>query len=254
MTRRDSVTPYLAAQVFARDGGCVGERLGALDDCAGRLTLDHVKDYPMMGKRAPSDMRHLVSLCWHHHLDGWATSHRPDLLEIVAEVGAMPTILAIDPGTVQSAWVLFAGGRPVAFDIWPNADLLDALRYGGPTAPGSGYLFEPTISVIEQVASYGMPVGAEVFETVRWAGRFEEALHPTPVVLLPRMAVKMHLCGNSRAKDANIRRALLDKFGGPSFDPKVAVGTKKAPGPLYGIKADLWAALAIAVTFSETRQ
>jgi hypothetical protein len=160
------------------------------------------------------------------------------------------TILAIDPGTVQSAWVLYAGGLPVAFGIWSNADLLDALRSGAPTYAA----FEPAVAVIEQVASYGMPVGAEVFETVRWSGRFEEALHPTPVVLLPRMAVKMHLCGNSRAKDANIRRALLDKFGGPSFDPKVAVGTKKAPGPLYGIHADLWAALAIAVTFAETRR
>jgi hypothetical protein len=49
------------------------------DFCQGRLTLDHVKDQPMIGKRAPSDMAHLVTLCWHHHLDGWATSHRPEL-------------------------------------------------------------------------------------------------------------------------------------------------------------------------------
>jgi hypothetical protein len=159
------------------------------------------------------------------------------------------TILAIDPGTVQSAWVLFANGRPAASGIWPNADLLVALRSGAPTATDAGWqVIEPDLAVIEQVASYGMPVGAEVFETVRWAGRFEEALHPTPVVLLARMAVKMHLCGNSRAKDANIRQALLDKFGG-----KAATGTKKAPGPLYGIHADLWAALAVAVTFVETR-
>jgi hypothetical protein len=41
-----------------------------------------------------------------------------------------------------------------------------------------------------------------------------------------------------RAKDANIRQALIDKLG--------AVGTKKAPGPLYGISGHLWAALAVA--------
>jgi hypothetical protein len=157
----------------------------------------------------------------------------------------MSVILAIDPGTTRSAWVLLRGGRPEAFGIDPNELILWALRAG--TLP-DGTLGRPPVAVIEQVASYGMPVGAEVFETVRWSGRFEEALHPTPVVLLPRMAVKMHLCGNSRAKDPNIRQALLDKFGGKS-----ATGTKKAPGPLHGIHADLWAALAVAVTFAETR-
>ena len=48
------------------------------------LTLDHVKDEPMMGKRAPSDVRHLVTVCWHHHLGGWATSHRPELRQYLA--------------------------------------------------------------------------------------------------------------------------------------------------------------------------
>jgi hypothetical protein len=161
------------------------------------------------------------------------------------------TILAIDPGTTRSAWVEYDPESRCILErgILDNPGLLVRLRVVG------RYVAPPVygVAVIEQVASYGMAVGAEVFETVRWAGRFEEALYPTPVVLLPRMAVKMHLCGNSRAKDANIRRALLDKFGGPSFDPKVAVGTKKAPGPLYGIHADLWSALAIAVTFAETR-
>jgi len=170
----------------------------------------------------------------------------------VARVGPSRTILAIDPGTVQSAWVLFADGRPVAFGIWPNADLLGALRKDAPAyrvfepnAPAYAAL-EGRVAVIEQIASYGMPVGAEVFETVRWSGRFEEALYPTPVAQLPRRDVKLHLCGNSRAKDANIRQALLDRFGGKS-----ATGTKKAPGPLHGIHADLWAALAIAVTYAD---
>ncbi len=49
--------------------------------CDGRLTLDHVKDHLMMGKKAPDDEQHLVTLCWHHHLDGWATAHRPMLRE-----------------------------------------------------------------------------------------------------------------------------------------------------------------------------
>ena len=93
-----------------------------------------------------------------------------------------------------------------------------------------------------------MPVGAEVFETVRWSGRFEEALHPTPVVQLTRKTIVVHLCGSARAKDPNVRRVLMDRFGGDA-----AKGTKARPGPLYGIHADLWAALAVAVTYAETR-
>ena len=87
--RKDPVTQEVALFVIQRDSGCVAVRLGESPaDCSGRLTLDHVKDQPAMGKRAPSDPRHLVSLCEAHHLwSGWATSHRPELrryLEAVA--------------------------------------------------------------------------------------------------------------------------------------------------------------------------
>ena len=78
--RKDAVTAALRAVVLERDEyRCVASDLGVLDACSGRLTLDHVNDQPMMGKRAPSDRAHLATLCWHHHLDGWATSHRPEL-------------------------------------------------------------------------------------------------------------------------------------------------------------------------------
>jgi hypothetical protein len=83
--RKDPVTPELRLAVLERDGGCVAFEW-ATDACKGRLTLDHVKDQPMMGKRAPSDMAHLVTVCEHHHLDGWATSHRPELREYLRSV------------------------------------------------------------------------------------------------------------------------------------------------------------------------
>ena len=96
MTAR--VTPQVAAEVMQRDGGCVAVLLGAADDCRDKwgtavrsdakaaLTLDHVRDQPMMGKSAPSDARHLVTLCWGHHLHGWATSHRPEIREYLERV------------------------------------------------------------------------------------------------------------------------------------------------------------------------
>lgn len=78
---KDPVTPEVRLFVLNRDAGCIAVRLGALPEgCGGRLTLDHVKDEPMMGKRAPSDPAHLVTLCENHHLfNGWATRHRPEL-------------------------------------------------------------------------------------------------------------------------------------------------------------------------------
>ena len=62
--------------------------------------------------------------------------------------------------------------------------------------------------------------------------------------MLPRRAVKLALCGDSRAKDANIRQELIDRFGGSA-----AIGRKAAPGLLYGISRDASSALAIAVTY-----
>ena len=79
--RRDPVTQELRIRILERDQGCVAPRLGGSSmDCGGRDTLDHVKDEPRMGKRAPSDAGHLVTLCEAHHLwTGWATSHRDEL-------------------------------------------------------------------------------------------------------------------------------------------------------------------------------
>jgi hypothetical protein len=86
--RKDPVTPELALAVLRRDQGCVAPRLGgSFMDCGGRSTLDHVKDEPRMGVRAPSDMAHLVTLCEAHHLwTGWATANRPALREYLRSV------------------------------------------------------------------------------------------------------------------------------------------------------------------------
>lgn len=82
--KADPVTPSTRLAVLLRDGGCLAVRIGHQDpaDCAGPLTLDHVKDAPRMGKRAPSDAAHLASVCRGHHIDtGWATANRPLLRE-----------------------------------------------------------------------------------------------------------------------------------------------------------------------------
>lgn len=156
----------------------------------------------------------------------------------------MSRILAIDPGPTQSAWLVWdcqleVITHPTNMGITPNPELLGLLRM----FRGLG-----DAVVIEQVASYGMPVGAEVFETVYWSGRFAEASQPAPVHRLTRLKVKQAICHDSRANDATIRQALIDRFTEPG---QPAIGLKANPGPLYGIHHDVWQALAVAVAWAD---
>jgi hypothetical protein len=150
-------------------------------------------------------------------------------------------LLAVDPGCDQSAWVLYDtdAQRPIRFGIDPNERLRFMLAHA----------HEAEQMVIEMVASFGMAVGKEVFETVFWIGRFCEAF-PRPFHRLYRKDIKMFLCGNNTAKDANIRRALIDLYGPGKA---IAIGRKATPGPLHGISKDVWSALAVARTFADTK-
>lgn len=146
-------------------------------------------------------------------------------------------MIAIDPGPVQSAVVLYERGVVREHRTATNAVVRGVLGLWG-AVPGD-------VLVIEQIASYGMAVGEEVFETCVWSGRFIEVWdHPDRKwARIKRHEIKMHLCGSTRAKDANVRQALIDRFGGPH-------ATKKG-GALYKVKGDEWQALAVAITWSD---
>lgn len=147
----------------------------------------------------------------------------------VTELHEGPSVLAIDPGPVKSAFVVW-DGTVLDYGTVDNVVLREFFTYR--------LSFRTRHIAIEMVACYGMPVGREVFETCLWIGRFIECARPVSVNLVYRKDVKLHLCGTARAKDGNIRAALIDKHGAP--------GTKKAPGKTYGISGHLWAALAVA--------
>ena len=150
----------------------------------------------------------------------------------------MSLILALDPGTTQTGWVLYDGGRVADSGVEQNAAMLEQVR-----ASDAGTL------AIEMIASYGMPVGREVFETCVWIGRFQQAWHsPDQVRLVYRKDVKLHLCGSPRAKDPNVRQALLDLFPRTGGGATPQVGTKARPGPLYGVSTHAWPALGVAIT------
>ena len=122
--------------------------------------------------------------------------------------------------------------------IEPNENVLVTIRSIFPP-PG-------TIIAIEMVSCYGMPVGKEVFETCLFIGQLIEICHTRGFLrkLIYRRDIKLHHCGTARAKDANIRQALIDKYGEPS--------TNKNQGRTYGLKSHLWSAFAVAAYVSET--
>lgn len=155
----------------------------------------------------------------------------------------MGTILAIDPGNMESGYVLVEhDGQEIrkVLDVGkiPNDDMYNVL-----CSPYDHL-------AIEMVAGMGMTVGQEVFDTCVWIGRFWQTVlwqtgyGPTRIF---RREEKLDLCGSLSAKDANIRQALVDRYapGQPNFGK----GTKKNPGFFYGFSADMWAAMAVAVTY-----
>ncbi|MCR6649745.1 MAG: hypothetical protein NVV70_17000 [Cellulomonas sp.] len=149
-------------------------------------------------------------------------------------------ILAIDPGNRESGWVVLDGAthRPLEFGKTPNTQLLADVH-------ARAVRFD--VAVVEMVASYGMAVGAEVFETCVWIGRFVEAIAAQGVVaeLVKRQPVKLHHCHSPRANDSNVRQALVDRFA--YGERNFGKGTKAAPGWFFGFGADVWQAYALGV-------
>jgi hypothetical protein len=107
--------------------------------------------------------------------------------------------------------------------------------------------------VIEMVASYGMAVGKSVFETCVMIGRLTEAAKTigVPVDYIYRMEEKVTICHDSKAKDSNIRQALIDRFA--QHDLKNGKGTKKDPDWFYGFAADTWSAYAVGTVWFDKR-
>ena len=143
--------------------------------------------------------------------------------------------LGIDPGPVESAFVWWdaEAEKVIRLESIP-AFGIDSLTIG-PLLKGVDFVS------IEWIECFGMAVGQETFRTVAGIGWFASLLYDRTwsIRLVPRRSVKMHLCNSMRAKDANVRQALIDRFG--------KVGTKKQPGKLYGVATHYWAALGVAV-------
>jgi hypothetical protein len=147
-------------------------------------------------------------------------------------------ILALDPGTVQTGYCVVSNDmRVIDHGILNNQYILPLVRDS-----------QADNLAIEMIASYGMPVGKEVFETCVWIGRFIQSWRePDQAMIVYRKDVKMHLCGSTKAKDGNIRQAIIDLYPATGGGATPQIGTKGSPGPLYGVSSHVWPALGVAL-------
>src|SRR5574343_229209 len=150
-------------------------------------------------------------------------------------------IVGIDPGTKMTAVTSLACSDS-GIDVQTSCKLdnSEVLSWARKADADVHHVF------IEGMQSYGMPVGKETFETCYLIGRILEILDSRGVkcTMVFRKDVVQHHCLTTRGKDANVRAALIERFG--------AVGTKKSPGLLYGISADMWSSMAIATLGYDT--
>ena len=149
----------------------------------------------------------------------------------------LTTLLSIDPGTTESGWALMDTATEAIIDkgVTDNLELLSRIQSGG---LGAGHL------ALEIIEPRGMPIGNSTILTVFWTGRFAEAFSGN-FTLVHRRNVKLFLTGSVRSKDSNVNTVIGDRYH--PLGMKLAKGTKKQPGPLYGCKSHIFAAIAVGL-------
>lgn len=145
-------------------------------------------------------------------------------------------VIGIDTGTEQTAMVVCQVHDmvPIYHQKLPNAEIERELVY-----MLNRYR---CLVAIELLENHGMPIGATTIQTIIEIGRIQKIVEANrgEWTMVKRSEEKMCICQNPRAKDGNIRQALIDMYGDK--------GTKKQPGFFYGFRADEWQAFAIAHT------
>ena len=138
-------------------------------------------------------------------------------------------VLAIDPGTRESGFVLWDGKTILDKGMRDNGALLEDIR-------AKVFIPYELFYAIEGFTYYGKPVGRDVFDTLIFVGRVIEAAY-CPVEIVYRRDIKLFLTGTVKSKDKDVRAALLARFG------------KEVT---HGLAGHLWSAFSVAVYFMES--
>jgi hypothetical protein len=154
-------------------------------------------------------------------------------------------IFAVDAGTTESGYCIVDSDtyKPIFFGKIDNEEVLR-------------YVLEGCYDVLvyEEFQSYGMSVGKSTITSITWNGRFIQAAASLgkPFYPIYRSEEKITICGTMKAKDANIRQALIDRFA--EFDFKQGKGTKNNKDFFYGFAKDSWSAFGIAFTWVQKQK
>ncbi len=150
-------------------------------------------------------------------------------------------ILGIDPGSTKSGWALWQPGRKVHASgnepggAWENERFINACR----TAPS---LDNIDLVVIERIVIYQASTD-DIHNTIVYYGRLIEVLNQrgANVMLLKRSEICkiLGISGGKGSRDAKVTARMKEIVGDP--------GTKKEPGPAYGVSGHSWQALSAAV-------
>jgi hypothetical protein len=106
-----------------------------------------------------------------------------------------------------------------------------------------------TLVAVERVKSMGQ-AGDSLLRTSEVVGGFREfaevAGYASEPVFRSDVLRYLDVLGQKGNRDAQVKAAISQAYGFESW--RGAVGKKSAPGPLYGIAGDGWAALGVALT------
>jgi len=157
-------------------------------------------------------------------------------------------ILAIDPGNIESAYVLWDGEKMLDKNYLPNKECLSKFE--------QQRFQNIDCVVIEMVSSYGMPIGQNTIDTCVWIGIFKQFFHNKEVHLRFRQTVKMHHChALNGVNDGAINNVLKGKYGDDKTQkrPNEVIWNDcvKHNGGREYMNGDIWAAFALATSWTE---
>lgn len=160
-------------------------------------------------------------------------------------------LLSIDPDPTGGSWILLDETFGIVDHGYQTP--IDELT-GWVMFEGARQTLINTV-LVEGIQAYGMPVGASTFETVKNIGEIRSVCRDRFEFddTLTRPKIKAALCNSVRAKDSNVRQAVIDLYPPDGGGKTPQIGVKAQPGPLYSIKGDEFAALAVGLVWLAQR-
>lgn len=182
-------------------------------------------------------------------------------------------LFALDPGSTRSGWCIYSptdrrvlhsgdddnrkvleimDSPPASYDVL----VVEWFASHGQASMGAASMCDQAVRHSDwtlvrkaaQMARTGATATGDMCTAAVWLGCFLRAAGTDPehVAKLTRKDVLKVFHCPSKGSDSYIRGELIRMHGGDA-----AIGLKKSPGPLYGVKGDAWQAVAVAVAWWE---